>query len=99
MNRKTTHIFRTLVAITILFAILLQANARFYNDPTPRKSFFSPFSADTTRYPLYDRYGDPYSYRNRNPFYLQDTSFIKRNITYDPVAKQYYIEEKIGNNY
>jgi cell surface protein SprA len=88
-----------LVAITILFAILLQANARFYKDPSPRKNFFAAFHSDTTRYPLYDRYGDPYSYRNRNPFYLQDTSFVKRNIIYDPLTKQYYIEEKVGNEF
>jgi cell surface protein SprA len=99
LNCKTTHIFRTLVAITILFAIVLQANARFYKDPSPRKNFFTTFHSDTTRYPLYDRYGDPYSYRNRNPFYLQDTSFVKRNIIYDPLTKQYYIEEKVGNEF
>ena len=32
-------------------------------------------------------------------FYLQDTGFIKRNIEYDPVTKQYYIVEKIGDQY
>ncbi len=99
MNRRTTHIFRRLVAITILFAILLEANARSYFDPLPPKFFFYFLNSDTTRYPLSDRYGDPYTYPNRNPFYLQDTSFIKKNIIYDPATKQYYVEEKIGSQY
>ena len=99
MSPRTTHIFRTLVAASVLFALSLQAHARFYFDPSPRKIFFHFLNADTTRYPLYDRYGDPYSYPNRNPFYLKDTSFVKKNIIYDPVTKQYYIEEKIGSQY
>ena len=54
---------------------------------------------DTTKYPLSDRRGDPYTYPNRNSFDLKDTSFVKRNVEYDPVTKQYYIVEKIGNKY
>ena len=64
--------------------------------------FFSSFpglSQDTTRYPIYDRYGDPYTYRNRNTFDLSDTAFIRRNVEYDPKTKQYYVIEKIGNKY
>src|SRR4030095_11273018 len=71
----------------------------FYFDHSPGKNFFYFWRSDTTRYPLYDRYGDPYTYPNRNPFYLQDTSFIKKNIIYDPDTKQYYVEEKIGTQY
>ncbi|WP_235921015.1 T9SS outer membrane translocon Sov/SprA [Foetidibacter luteolus] len=55
--------------------------------------------SDTLRYPLKDRRGDRFSWKNRNPFYLNDTSFIKQDIQYDPVTKQYYIVEKIGNTY
>jgi len=76
-----------------------RANAYFHPGPSPERTFFGFWSADTTRYPLYDRYGDPYSYPNRNPFSLRDTSFIKKNIIYDPVTKEYYIEEKIGTQY
>jgi cell surface protein SprA len=99
LNRKTTYILRTLVAITVLFAIWPQAYAHDHKDPKNDRSFLSYYTSDTTRYPLNDRYGDPYNYRNRNPFYLEDSSFIKRNIVYDPLTKEYYIEEKIGNNY
>src|SRR3954453_11917011 len=54
---------------------------------------------DTSKYPISDRYGDPYNYPNRNSFDLKDTGFLKRNIEYDPVTKQYYIVEKIGDKY
>ncbi|MER3498403.1 MAG: cell surface protein SprA [Chitinophagaceae bacterium] len=96
MNRKTSHIFRTLVFITIVFALLLQANARFYKSPSNKKYFNY---ADTTKYPLYNSYGNPYPYYKRNPFSLSDTSFIKRSIVYDPITKTYYIEERIGSSY
>src|SRR5689334_25395658 len=101
-----------MVGITVMFAFLSEAKADFYFYDTPGKLFYdypgklffwsfhldtTHYVSDTTRYPIYDRYGDPYTYRNRNPFYLQDTSFVKKNIVYDPATKQYYIEEKIGS--
>lgn len=95
MNLKTAHIFRTLVAFTFVLALFLQADAGTnHYTPSPKNTL-----ADTTRYPLYDRYGDPYSNPNRNTFDLKDTGFIKRNVEYDPKTKQYYIVEKIGNKY
>lgn len=54
---------------------------------------------DTTRYPITDRIGDPFTYHSNNPFNLSDTGYIKRDIEYDPKTKQYYIIEKIGNSY
>jgi cell surface protein SprA len=54
---------------------------------------------DSLRFPLYDRRGDPFSNPNRNPFDLKDPSNIKDSIEYDPGTKQYYIVEKIGNQY
>ncbi|ANE53380.1 hypothetical protein SY85_08375 [Flavisolibacter tropicus] len=56
-------------------------------------------TSDTTKYPLQDRRGDPYTYPRQNSFDLKDTSFIKRNVEYDPVTKQYYVIEKVGNKY
>ncbi len=97
MNRKTAHIFRTLVFFTIVLAIFAQANAGFFTGGPNHRNI--GFSTDTTRYPLYDRYGDPYSWRNQNTFDFRDTAFIKRSIEYDPRTKQYYIIEKIGNRY
>jgi cell surface protein SprA len=90
LNPKTAHIFRTLVTAAILFAFARPAFAQ--QDPRP--------SADTPlRYPIHDRYGDPYTNRSRNTFDLKDTAFIKQNVEYDPVTGQYYITEKIGTRY
>jgi cell surface protein SprA len=62
---------------------------------------FSQFAAaqsnDSLRYPIKDRRGDRYSWQNKNPFDIRDTSLIKQDIEYDPKTKQYYIIEKIGN--
>ncbi|MCW3118189.1 MAG: hypothetical protein JWM28_2271, partial [Chitinophagaceae bacterium] len=107
MRRKTAYIFRTLVAATFMFAFVLPSKAsdhyfekNFYNykewffqksDSTPKN--------DTLRYPVNDRHGDSYSTPTRNAFDLKDSAFVKRNIIYDPKTKQYYIEEKIGNQY
>ena len=89
--------YRIQITLSIIFfATALQANAGYFPNPT---YFNTRFVADTNRYPLSDRYGDPYSNPNRNSFDLRDTSFIKRNVEYDPKTKQYYIVEKIGNKY
>jgi cell surface protein SprA len=58
------------------------------------------FFQDTTiRFPLTDRRSDAYSSPPRNSFDFRDTSYLKRNIEYDPKTKQYYIVEKIGSAY
>ncbi|HMU45751.1 MAG TPA: cell surface protein SprA [Chitinophagaceae bacterium] len=88
MNLTTAHILRTLVTFTIVLAANLQAQTVYSQTP-----------GDTTRFPLHDRYGDPYSNPNNNGFDLRDTGFIKRTIEYDPKTRQYYIVEKIGNKY
>ncbi|RYY94951.1 MAG: hypothetical protein EOO11_16860, partial [Chitinophagaceae bacterium] len=54
---------------------------------------------DSLPYPIYDRRSDPYSAGSRNPFDLKDTGYVKRRVEYDPVTKQYYVVEKIGNRY
>jgi cell surface protein SprA len=126
LNRKTAHIFRTLVATAIFFAFFSKASAGYYDNPSyfsffskantvfsddpsffsDNPSFFSFYRffidttvTDTIPYPIYDRYGDPYSNPNRNTFDFRDTAFIKRTIEYDPKTKQYYIIEKVGNQY
>jgi cell surface protein SprA len=98
LTLKTNNIFRTLAAMAIVFALSTQAKAHFDFTEKPSWTDRKPV-ADTNRFPLRDRYGDPYSYPYRNPFDLQDTSFIKREIEYDPVTKQYYIIERIGTQY
>ncbi|WP_018613641.1 cell surface protein SprA [Segetibacter koreensis] len=80
-------------AITFLFVSALWATHTYAQDTSARKA------NDTTRYPITDRIGDPFTYNSNNPFDFSDTSYIKRDIQYDPKTKQYYIIEKIGNSY
>ncbi len=58
--------------------------------------FVAAQQKDSLRYPIQDRRGDAYTWSNRNPFSLRDTSLIKQDIQYDPKTKQYYIVETIG---
>ncbi len=87
MAAKFTYRLYTLIATCVLSALFMKADA-------------SPFQnkADTS-HPLHDRHGDPYLYPNRNSFDLSDTNIIKRTIEYDPITKQYYIVEKVGDKY
>lgn len=89
MSHLSTYILRTMVSTIVM--LLFYTNASAYYTPY--------FSTDTTIYPIKDRRGDPYTYGNRHAFDLSDTSFIKRNIEYDPVSRQYYIIEKVGDRY
>lgn len=100
MNFKTAHIFRTLVFATILLAIISLAYAGdsggFSNHFVDNNHHLP--AADTTPRPT-ERYGDPYSTPSRSPFDFRDTGYLKRTIEYDPKTKQYYIIEKVGNQY
>ena len=54
---------------------------------------------DSAHYPIQDRQGDPFNYHSNNPFNFSDTSYVKRDVEYDPITKQYFVIEKIGNSY
>lgn len=84
-----TRLILLLTAICLCCALPSFAQNK---DTTARK-------ADSLHFPLQDRRGDPFTWKNRNPFDLKDTSYLKRTIQYDPQTKQYYIVEKIGNQY
>lgn len=56
-------------------------------------------AGDSLRFPIHDRRGDFLSWQNKNPFDLNDTSFIKQKVEYDPTTNQYFILEKVGNSY
>ena len=94
MASKLTIRFGALVTACVVSALLVQASASPFQTPDT-----SGKRADTSRFPLRDRYGDPYTYPNRNSFDLKDTGFVKRSIEYDPVTKQYFVVEKIGDKY
>ncbi|MGA1379655.1 MAG: cell surface protein SprA, partial [Chitinophagaceae bacterium] len=86
MNRVVAN---TLWLLLSLVGFLLSASA------SGESWLRSPI--DTLRYPLYDRYGDPYSSSRNNSFDLRDTSFIRRQVEYDPITRRYTVIEKIGN--
>lgn len=96
MNFRTAHIFRTLGIIALVCLVGLTAKAGEF---IPSGTGFPINAADTGRNPLSDRYGDPYSNPSSNTFDFRDTAFIKRTVEYDPKTKQYYVIEKIGNQY
>ncbi len=95
MSPKLTITSRTLITAVIFVFITLKVNA----SPYPWFGYFYYLPGDTIRPTQTDRYGDPYNYPVKDPFFLKDTGFIKRNIEYDPVTKQYYVIEKIGDKY
>ncbi|MDB5251143.1 MAG: hypothetical protein JWP27_312, partial [Flaviaesturariibacter sp.] len=87
LNRTTIHIRRRLAA---LFCIALACQAGTAS---------AQVRADSLRYPISDRRGDLYTNPNRNSFDLRDTAYIRRNVQYDPVTREYYIIEKVGDRY
>ncbi|MDB5247893.1 MAG: hypothetical protein JWQ40_2287 [Segetibacter sp.] len=86
-NRYSIHAY-----IIFLISAFLASNTYGQNRADSSKN-------DTTRFPISDRVGDPFTYNSNNPFNFSDTAYIKRDIQYDPKTKQYYIVEKIGNSY
>lgn len=48
--------------------------------------------------PMKDRKGDFITDKNKNPFDITPSN-VKKEITYDPVSRNYIITEKIGNEY
>ena len=53
---------------------------------------------DTLRYPLYDRYGDPYATRRAHAFDFRDTGYLRRRIEFDPITGQYILRERVGGS-
>jgi cell surface protein SprA len=87
LNRSITNIALRLGIVICCFVLTIPANRAHAQ------------KKDSLKYPINDRLADPYSNPNRNTFDLKDTAFIRRSVEYDPVTKQYYIVEKIGNRY
>ena len=98
LKPRTSYIISMLV-ITSILTLGLFTYAHGRNTNGAPNGFPPSIFTDTIPYPIYDRYGDPFTYPNRNSFDLKDSSFIKRRIEYDPVTKEYYIMEKIGSRY
>ena len=94
MRLKRIKIF--IATSMLLFGFLLKSNATNIGAFTTSEIYQL---SDTIRLPIRDRYADTYTYPNQNPWLLKDTSFIKKQIEYDPVSKQYYFIEKVGSRY
>ncbi|MFM7838378.1 MAG: hypothetical protein ACKO6K_02330, partial [Chitinophagaceae bacterium] len=59
----------------------------------------TPGASDTLKFPIHDRYGDPYSTQGRTSFDLRNPVNVKDSIVYDPISRTYVIIEKVGNQY
>ena len=55
--------------------------------------------ADSLRFPIHDRRGDPLTNPERNSFDLKNPPNLRDSIEYDPKTNRYYLMEKIGNKY
>ena len=78
LNCRFANIFRTSVVGLLVCCMANLAYARSdanWQQQTPAADTTRP---DTLRYPLRDRYADPYTAPNRNTFDLSDTAFIKK---------------------
>ena len=101
------QIFATVwvTAATVVFCTTVSAFPYQQKDSTQGRRDTTRLPRDTTKktdsliYPLHDRRGDPFSNPRRNPFDLKDPANIRDSIEYDPATKQYYIVEKVGNQY
>ena len=87
---------RKIILIPIAFLFIV---CTFYAGQSFGQSSDSTRARDTTHFSITDRRGDPFTYSSDNPFNFADTAYIKRDKQYDPVTRQYYIIEKIGNSY
>lgn len=54
---------------------------------------------DTLHWPIEDRRGDPFTYPNNNPWYLKNPPNLRDSVVYDPATNQFYVIEKVGNQY
>ena len=107
MGKSIHPIIRLVFLILLAISCLLPLDAWSWQQPdTSRVAVADTLpvrdtirGVDTLRFPLRDRRGDDLSQPNRNPFDLKDPSNINRTIEYDPVTRQYFIVEKIGNRY
>jgi cell surface protein SprA len=54
---------------------------------------------DSLHWPIEDRRGDRFSSPNRSPWLLKDPPNLHDSVVYDRVTRQFYIVERIGNQY
>ncbi|MDR3712916.1 MAG: cell surface protein SprA [Puia sp.] len=96
----TRHLFYQLFATVLITAasgVLCSTVSAQVTPPDTTKQ--QKQASDSLRFPISDRRGDPISNPDKNPFNLKDPINLKDSIVFDPATKQYYLIEKIGNQY
>lgn len=89
-----------LIAVSVVFCATASAHFHYNTDTVPNKTdTLTPKKNDSLRFPLLDRRGDFLTQFDKNPFNLKDPKNLRDSIEYDPKTQQYYIIEKVGNQY
>ena len=83
--------------IFLLITIFLGGSNKAIAQYSNSDSALAKVKNDSLPFPLKDRRGDWFTWKNKNAFDLKDSTFIKQNIEYDPKTNLYYITEKIGD--
>jgi cell surface protein SprA len=92
--------WRLLFTVVVALAMICPVQAGYYQQDTTRPiqaDTTRPIAPDTMRFPLQDRRAEQGI--SRNPFDLNDPSNINKTVEYDPITRQYFIVEKIGDQY
>jgi cell surface protein SprA len=92
-----SKLFNFIFAGIILCCTSISLCAQSPIDTTPPK-LFKTISNDSLKFPLTDRRGDRFSWKNRNSFDVKDTGYLSQTIDYDAKTRQYIIKEKIGKS-
>ncbi len=87
-----------LITASVVLCTPATANPYVSKDTVPNNRA-DTLKKDSLRFPIHDRRGDSFSNPKRSSFDLKDPANIRDSIEYDPKTQQYYIVEKIGNNY
>ncbi len=95
--------------IFVVVAAFFNGGAQLYGQAkdttiTPKSGDSSLLSKDTIpepqdsmTFPLSDRRGDWFTWKNKNAFDLRDSTLINQKVDFDPKTNRYFITEKIGN--
>lgn len=101
-----------LASATMLAAVgnlsIHKKNSQPHNSQTSTKNFINEVALATAitdtppphinmHWPLHDQWNDFNLDPDINNFDLEDPAMVKKDITYDPITKKYYITEKVGN--
>ena len=55
----------------------------------------NPLPNNTFKYPIFDRRTPIFENNKQSPYNLLDTNFIKQHVFYNPITKEYYVDERI----